>query len=74
MARVPHARRSARRRGDNLGGDDASSEKTVDNQPAGRLLQLPPKGFERLVRRVLRETGFVNVCATSKSGDDGVGA
>jgi len=37
-----------------------------------RLLQLPPDGFERLVQRLLREAGFVNVTVTGKSGDGGI--
>lgn len=38
----------------------------------GRLLELPPDGFERLAQRILREAGFVNVTVTGKSGDGGI--
>lgn len=41
-----------------------------------RLLTLPPDGFERLVQRLLREAGFLNVEVLGKTGDgglDGVG-
>jgi restriction system protein len=38
----------------------------------GRLLELPPEGFERLAQRILREAGFVNVTVTGKSGDGGI--
>jgi restriction system protein len=38
----------------------------------GRLLELPPDGFERLAQRILREAGFANVTVTGKSGDGGI--
>lgn len=34
--------------------------------------QLTPGGFERLVQRILRESGFVEVEVTGKSGDGGI--
>ena len=33
------------------------------------LLQMDPSAFERLVQRLLRESGFIQVEATGKSGD-----
>jgi restriction system protein len=36
------------------------------------LLEVPPDGFERLARRLLREAGFVSVTVTGKSGDGGI--
>lgn len=36
------------------------------------LLGLPPDAFERLVMRLLRESGFVQVEVTGRSGDGGV--
>jgi restriction system protein len=38
----------------------------------GRLLRLPPSGFERLCQRLLRESGFVQVVVTGRSGDGGI--
>jgi len=34
--------------------------------------QLPPKGFEQLCQRLLRESGFENVVVTGRSGDGGI--
>ena len=36
------------------------------------LLGLPPKGFENLCQRVLRESGFEEVNVTGRSGDGGI--
>jgi restriction system protein len=36
------------------------------------LLALEPSAFERLVQRVLRESGFIHVQVTGKSGDGGI--
>jgi restriction system protein len=36
------------------------------------LLSLPPAGFERLSQRLLRESGFVQVAVTGRSGDGGI--
>ncbi|MBI1226103.1 MAG: restriction endonuclease [Bacteroidetes bacterium] len=36
------------------------------------LLSIPPASFERLVQRLLRESGFVQVEVTGKSGDGGI--
>jgi restriction system protein len=36
------------------------------------LIALPPAAFERLCQRLLRESGFVQVTVTGKSGDGGI--
>lgn len=36
------------------------------------LLGLPPAGFERLCQRLLRESGFVQVVVTGRTGDGGI--
>jgi len=36
------------------------------------ILEMSPSGFERLVQRLLRESGFVQVEVTGQSGDGGV--
>jgi restriction system protein len=38
----------------------------------GQLLKLSPSAFERLCQRVLRESGFVQVEVTGRSGDGGI--
>jgi restriction system protein len=36
------------------------------------IRSLPPDGFERLCQRLLRESGFVQVNVTGRSGDEGI--
>jgi restriction system protein len=36
------------------------------------LIEMPPAGFERLARRLLREAGFVSATVTGKTGDGGI--
>jgi len=36
------------------------------------IRDLPPEGFERLCQRLLRESGFVQVVVTGRSGDEGI--
>lgn len=36
------------------------------------LLNISPKGFERLAQRLLREAGFVQVVVTGETGDGGI--
>lgn len=38
----------------------------------GTLLEVPPDGFERLYQRLLRESGFIQVAVTGRSGDGGI--
>lgn len=58
---------------------DAAEERPAAAQPlswSDRLLvelkAMPPAGFERLCQRLLRESGFVQVVVTGKSGDGGI--
>jgi restriction system protein len=65
--------------------DDAaidSSTDAPDSQPIDEmtwqdkmhkhLLSMPPDAFERLAQRLLRESGFIQVEVTGKSGDGGI--
>ena len=36
------------------------------------LQSMPPEGFERLCQRLLRESGFIEVTVTERSGDGGI--
>lgn len=36
------------------------------------ILEMPPSSFERLIQRILRESGFVQVEVTGQSGDGGI--
>ncbi len=57
-----------------------SDEVTDDSEPDGlwreelleTLLSLSPSAFERLVQRLLRESGFIQVEVTGQSGDGGI--
>lgn len=59
-----------------------SEEETVEEKPdeqvkwqeelLGVILDLSPSSFERLVQRLLRESGFIQVEVTGQSGDGGV--
>jgi len=59
------------------GGIEANSEKIDDTEQwratiYDLLMQMKPAGFERLVQRMLRESGFTQVDVTGSSGDGGV--
>jgi restriction system protein len=55
---------------------DKSEEGPEESNYKARLLsimrQLPPKGFEQLCQRLLRESGFEQVEVTGRSGDGGI--
>lgn len=59
-------------------GDESPPEKTEPTETnfrdrlAQTLFGLPPAGFERLCQRLLRESGFVQVVVTGRSGDGGI--
>ncbi|MCX6984234.1 MAG: restriction endonuclease [Lentisphaerae bacterium] len=36
------------------------------------ILRMPPSSFERLIQRILRESGFVQVAVTGQTGDGGI--
>jgi restriction system protein len=56
--------------------DEKEVVKTVTetwrDQVLNKLLELEPSAFERLIQRLLRESGFVQVQVTGKSGDGGI--
>lgn len=61
-------------------GEPAEADGSPDEQGEGawsdallaKLKTMPPDGFERLAQRLLRESGFVRVEVTGKSGDGGI--
>lgn len=57
-------------------GDDLPEAETSERDWKEELLEVlgevPPDGFERLARRLLREAGFVSATVTGKSGDGGI--
>ncbi|WP_159789531.1 restriction endonuclease [Sodalinema gerasimenkoae] len=52
--------------------DENSEELEWHQQLHKMLLALEPAAFERLVQRLLRESGFIQVQITGKSGDGGI--
>ena len=51
---------------------EAMDEITWHQQVHSVLLSLSPDAFERLTQRMLRESGFIQVQVTGKSGDGGI--
>jgi len=52
--------------------DNEFEDKTWQEELMELLLSLPPAAFERLVQRILRESGFSQVEVTGKTGDGGI--
>ena len=54
------------------GPEETDEETTWRNELLDTLLEMEPSAFERLVQRLLRESGFIQVEVTGRSGDGGV--
>jgi restriction system protein len=52
--------------------DDEIDNKTWQEELIELLLSMSPDSFERLIQRILRESGFSQVEATGKTGDGGI--
>ena len=52
--------------------EEPDSVESWQDDLAQTLLQLEPASFERLFQRILRESGFVEVEVTGRSGDGGI--
>lgn len=52
--------------------EDVDDEIEWSNVLLSKLKSIPPDAFERLAQRLLRESGFVKVEVTGKSGDGGI--
>jgi restriction system protein len=52
--------------------DEAESEDRWKEELIGVLQSMPPDAFERLAQRILRESGFVEVEVTGRTGDGGI--
>jgi restriction system protein len=53
-------------------GDEPGSKIEWQEQLLDILLKMSPSAFERLIQRLLRESGFVQVEVTGQSGDGGI--
>ena len=68
-----NAARSAGAPSDETGADEAVDEETAwADQLLAKVQSIDPAAFERLSQRLLRESGFVRVEVTGKSGDGGI--
>jgi restriction system protein len=52
--------------------EEAEQEITWKEEVLNNLLKMEPSSFERLVQRLLRESGFTQVEVTGRSGDGGI--
>lgn len=52
--------------------EDTDEELTWRDELLNTLLEMEPSAFERLVQRMLRESGFIQVQVTGRSGDGGI--
>lgn len=52
--------------------DESSVEIPWRDELLATLLKMEPSAFERLIQRLLRESGFIQVEVTGKSGDGGI--
>lgn len=52
--------------------EEAETEKNWRSKLLDTLLEMDPSAFERLVQRLLRESGFIQVEVTGRSGDGGI--
>lgn len=52
--------------------EETDEETTWRDTLLGTLLEMDPSAFERLVQRLLRESGFIQVEVTGRSGDGGI--
>lgn len=52
--------------------DEPNSTVEWQEELLGVLLNMPPDAFERLIQRLLRESGFVQVVVTGRTGDGGI--
>ena len=65
--------RAKRRKSSELGDEgDVTNELEWQDELMKVLLKMDPSAFERLVQRVLRESGFIQVEVTGRSGDGGI--
>jgi restriction system protein len=52
--------------------DEEPEELGWEGEALAALKKMPPEAFERLCQRVLRESGFIQVEVTGRSGDGGI--
>jgi len=53
-------------------GEEPDKELMWQEELLDVILKMPPSSFERLIQRILRESGFVQVIVTGQTGDGGI--
>lgn len=69
---VQTERRKEKVQQSDIDDDNDEPELTWKEELMSALLKMDPSAFERLVQRLLRESGFIQVEVTGKSGDGGI--
>jgi restriction system protein len=69
---VRKTRTSDSQEGETAHGIPPEKARLWEDELLAELLKLPPEAFERLCQRLLRESGFVQVEVTGRSGDGGI--
>ena len=69
---VREQREAARAVSAEEGLEETDEETTWRDELLDALLEMEPSAFERLVQRLLRESGFIQVEVTGRSGDGGI--
>ncbi|MDP8973109.1 MAG: Mrr restriction system protein, partial [Actinomycetota bacterium] len=69
QGRIDSTEAEDRRTGPEIGEEETASWRET---LLTTLLEMPPDAFERLCQRLLRESGFIQVEVTGRSGDGGI--
>ncbi|MCB9433515.1 MAG: restriction endonuclease [Ardenticatenaceae bacterium] len=69
---VQTERRTEKVQQSDINDDNDEPKLTWKEELISVLLKMDPSAFERLVQRLLRESGFIQVEVTGKSGDGGI--
>lgn len=69
---VRFVRAQTRRENHQIDVDQPDKEVKWQEELLGVILSMSPAAFERLIQRLLRESGFIQVEVTGRSGDEGI--
>jgi len=72
VRRVVQAQSRKKRELDVVETDAVEDTESWEDQLLEKILSLPPDAFERLCQRILRESSFIQVEVTGRSGDGGI--
>jgi restriction system protein len=72
VVRVVREQMKQRKKGTSSDDQEPDTQVEWQEELLDVILAMSPDGFERLIQRLLRESGFVQVEVTGKSGDGGI--